>query len=300
MRNEQEIFDLILSYARQDENIRVVVLNGSRANPAIRKDLFQDYDIVYFVEDMQPLIRNRDLVAYFGELMILQLPDDMGTGLLPGSNRYGYLMQFTDGNRIDLSICALDSLETAIIKDSLTKVLLDKDGRVQDLADASDLDYRPKRPTRKMFEECCNEFWWVTPYVAKGLWRQELLYARYMLDCLLRGELMKMLEWYFGIQTGFSRSMGKQGKFLKEVLESSDWMMLEATFPDSTFENIWEALFVMGSLFRKIAVDVGDHFGFVYPFQEDRGVTEFLYRVRALPEDAVSFDQSLYRPYRTA
>ena len=106
---------------------------------------------------------------------------------------------------------------------------------------------------------------------------------------------MKMLEWYFGIQTGFARSMGKQGKFLKEVLASSDWTMLEGTFPDSNFEKIWEALFLMGSLFRKVAVIVGDHFGFVYPYQEDQNVTEFLCSVRALPEDAVSFDQSLYR-----
>ena len=56
MRNEQEMYDLILSYAKQDENVRVVVMNGSRANPQIKKDLFQDYDIAYFVEDMQPLI----------------------------------------------------------------------------------------------------------------------------------------------------------------------------------------------------------------------------------------------------
>ena len=203
-------------------------------------------------------------------------------------------MQFNDGTRIDLSICALDSLETFISNDSLTIVLLDKDDKAPDLSDPSDLDYRPKRPTKKIFEDCCNEFWWLMPYVAKGLWRQELIYSRNVLDCMLRGELMKMFEWYFGIQTGFARSMGKQGKFLKEILESSDWEMLENTYPDSNFENIWDAVFLMGSLFRKTAVVVGEFFGFVYPDQEDENVTEFLYTVRALPEYAVSFDQSLY------
>jgi len=287
------MYELILSYAQQDENVRVVVLNGSRANPRIKKDLFQDYDIAYFVEDMQPLIRNHDLVKYFGEVMILQLPDDMGAGYPPDSSRYGYLMQFNDGTRIDLSICALGSLETFISKDSLTIVLLDKDSRVPNLSDPSDIDYHPKQPTKKMFMDCCNEFWWLMPYVAKGLWRQELIYARNVLDCMLRGELMMMFEWYFGIRTGFARSMGKQGKFLKEILESSDWKMLENTYSDSNFENIWDALFSMGNLFRKTAVVVGDFFGFVYPDQEDQNVTEFLYTVRALPEDAVSFDQFL-------
>jgi len=294
MRNEQEMFDLILSYARQDENVRVVVLNGSRANPSVKKDLFQDYDIAYFVEDMRPLIRNRELIEYFGELMILQLPDEMGAGMPPASSRYGYLMQFTDGNRIDLSICALDSLEASVSGDSLTVILLDKDDRVQDLPASSDRDYHPKKPTQKMFEDCCNEFWWLTPYVAKGLWRRELIYSRYTLDCLVRGELMKMLEWVFGIRTGFTRSMGKQGKFLKEDLESSDWTMLEGTYPDANFENMWEALFRMGSLFRRSAGFVGDTYGFDYPFQEDQNVTEFLNLIRALPEDAASFDQSQY------
>ena len=295
MRNEQEMFDLILSYAKHDENVRVVVLNGSRSNPTIKKDLFQDYDIAYFVKDMQPLIRNRELVEYFGEIMILQLPDEMGTDLSSDLTRYGYLMQFIDGTRIDLSICALDSLESSLANDSLTKVILDKDGRTQGLPDPSDLDYRPKKPTEKMFQDCCNEFWWLAPYMAKGLWRDELIFSRYILDCLMRGELMKMLEWYFGIQTEFSRSMGKQGKFLQEVLNSSDWEMLDSTYPDSKSEKIWEALFLMGSLFRKTAALVGDFFGFVYPYQEDKNVTEFLTLVRALPKDAVSFDQSQYR-----
>ena len=106
---------------------------------------------------------------------------------------------------------------------------------------------------------------------------------------------MKMLEWVFGIRTGFTRSMGKQGKFLKEELESSDWKMLEGTYSDSNFENMWEALFLMGRLFRRSAGFVGDTFGFDYPSQEDQNVTEFLNLIRALPEDAVSFDQSQYK-----
>ncbi|MEJ2511620.1 MAG: aminoglycoside 6-adenylyltransferase [Anaerolineales bacterium] len=102
MRTEQEMFSLILTYAEKDENIRAVLLNGSRANPTVKKDIFQDYDIVYYVQNMMPLIRNQELMDYFGESMILQLPDDMGINKYSEGDRYGYLMQFNDGNRIDL------------------------------------------------------------------------------------------------------------------------------------------------------------------------------------------------------
>ncbi len=46
MRAEEEILDLILATARQDECIRAVILNGSRANPNARRDCFQDFDIL--------------------------------------------------------------------------------------------------------------------------------------------------------------------------------------------------------------------------------------------------------------
>jgi aminoglycoside 6-adenylyltransferase len=45
MRNESKIFQLILDIAQRDERIRAVILNGSRANPNAKKDIFQDYDI---------------------------------------------------------------------------------------------------------------------------------------------------------------------------------------------------------------------------------------------------------------
>ena len=47
MRTSDEIIELVLGYAANDERIRAVGLNGSRTNPNAPKDLFQDFDIVY-------------------------------------------------------------------------------------------------------------------------------------------------------------------------------------------------------------------------------------------------------------
>ena len=52
MRSEKEMYDLILGYANADENIRAVILNGSRANPNRKPDPFNDFDIVYLVSDI--------------------------------------------------------------------------------------------------------------------------------------------------------------------------------------------------------------------------------------------------------
>lgn len=285
MRSEKEMLDLILNVAENDGKIRVVVMNGSRVNPHAKKDPFQDFDIVYFVEDVKPYKRNKAFISQFGELMILQTPEDMGDSPPDNDEHYSYLMQFLDGNRIDLSLYALESLPPAIA-DSLTVVLLDKDHRIPKLPLPSDRDYLPKPSTAKQFDDCCNEFWWVSTYVAKGLWRDELTYAKYMLDVVVREQLLKMLTWYYGVQTDFQKSPGKMGKYFKHCLDPELWAQLEHTYADFQVEHIWESLFVMGDLFRQTGQHVAQHFGFDYPERDDRNVTQHLHYVRSLPKNA--------------
>jgi aminoglycoside 6-adenylyltransferase len=286
MRSEQEMLDLILNFSRKEEDIRAVLMNGSRVNPNVKRDIFQDFDIVYLVKEVEPYKRNERVVNYFGDIMILQTPEDMQDPPPENSGHYAYLMQFMDGNRIDLSFYSIDQLDS-VLDDSLTVVLLDKDNIVKELPPPSDKHYLPTEPTGKLFQDCCNEFWWVSPYVAKGLWREELTYAKYMLDVVLREEqLMKMLTWYFGIKTDFKKSPGKFGKYIKNDVEPEIWIELEKTYSDSNFENIWESMFTMGKLFRRIATEVASVYGFQYPQKDDERVTEYLHRIMNLPRDA--------------
>lgn len=287
MRSERETLDLILNIAKQDDNIRAVIMNGSRVNPNAPKDPFQDFDIVYFVREVEPYKRDLAFIQPLGELMILQTPEDMVDPPAENDGHYTYLMQFLDGNRIDLSLYPLESIP-ARTADTLTVVLLDKDHLIPELPPPSDRDYLPKPPTAKSFDDCCNEFWWVNPYAAKGLWRNELTYAKHVLDVYTREQLMKMLVWYVGVQTDFQRSPGKMGKYLKQYLAPDMWELLERTYADSQPEHIWESLFAMGSLFRQAARCVADHFGFHYPEQDDLNVTRYLQRIHTLPRDATS------------
>ncbi|MGE5250552.1 MAG: aminoglycoside 6-adenylyltransferase [Bacteroidota bacterium] len=284
MRTEQEMLQLILDTAQCDDRIRAVVMNGSRANPNAPHDFFQDFDIVYFVTDVAPFRKNLDWIKRFGELMILQMPDEMGDPAPLDLDGFAYLMQFADGNRIDLGIYPLESIQKRT-DDSLSVVLLDKDGTVEPLPPASDSGYLPRPPSARQFADCCNEFWWCSPYVAKGLWRQEFPYARYMLE-VVREELMKMLAWHIGVKTGFRQNPGKFGKYFQKHLEPESWKMLQRTYADSSYEHTWEALFVMGELFRKTAMSIAEQYGFEYPLDDDRRVTAHLEHVRGLPRHA--------------
>lgn len=286
MRSEREMLDLIINTARDDQRVRAVILNGSRANPNAPKDFFQDYDIVYLVTEKESFLADPDWIKIFGDLMILQLPDEMSGSSPEGRElSYGYLMQFADGNRIDLSLFPVDKLDQ-LEEDSLTLALLDKDGILPLFTPPDESGYLPKRPTAKAFFDCTNEFWWVSPYVAKGLWRREIVYAKHILDHYVREQLDKMLLWYVGVRTDFQKSPGKLGKYLEKFLEPDVWQLLLSTYADADYEHTWDALLAMGDLFRRIAIPVAKYFGFTYPHGDDQRVSAHLRHVRRLPRDA--------------
>lgn len=285
MRSEQEMLNLILETARCDERIRAVVMNGSRVNPNAPRDPFQDFDIRCLVTDVASFKHDYEWIKRFGEMMILQMPEDMQDP--PADKGYFvYLMQFMDGNRIDLGLFPLSQIDR-LKQDSLSLLLLDKDALFETLPPPSEKDYLPKPPTARAFADCCNEFWWGSPYVAKGLWRREILYAKTLHDEVVRGEeLMKMLVWHIGVKTNFEVNPGKLGKYFQKVLERDLWELLLKTYSDASYENTWNALFASCRLFRKVAIPIAEHYGFQYPFEDDRRVTEHLEHVRSLPGDA--------------
>ena len=287
MHSEQQMLSLILHTAQTDPRVRAVIMNGSRANPNAPRDIFQDFDIVYLVTEVASFKADPAWIDVFGERMILQLPDDMADPPPEPGDGYAYLIQFMDGNRIDLSLYPVDQLNQ-LGRDSQSILLLDKDGIVEPFPPASDRDYLPQPPTAKQFDDCCNEFWWVSPYVAKGLWRGEITYAKWMIDQAVRDQVMKMLTWYVGIKTDFRKSPGKMGKYLDQFLEPELWELLLHTYADASYENNWDALETMGDLFRRTAIPVAGHFGYEYPFGDDERVSAHVRHVRGLPKDAGS------------
>ena len=126
MRTEKQIYDTILNFAKADDRIRVVTLEGSRTNINIIPDDFQDYDITFFVTDMQSFINSDEWLNVFGERLIMQKPEDME--LFPKEEKgYSYLLLFWDGVKIDLTLLPLEVLDEYFTWDKLVKLLLDKD-----------------------------------------------------------------------------------------------------------------------------------------------------------------------------
>ncbi|MDQ0913883.1 aminoglycoside 6-adenylyltransferase [Paenibacillus sp. V4I5] len=286
MRNEVKMLQIIRDFARNNVNIRAVMMNGSRANPEVTRDIFQDYDIVYFVDSVQSFIDDQRWISYFGDILIMQTPDRMDNPHAKHFNRFAFLILFKDGNRIDLTFFQTDQLDH-YVHDSQTVILLDKDGLFDSVPSPSNRDYLPTPPSEIQFYNCCNEFWWVSTYVAKGLWRRQLPYAMRTYEGPVRDMLMRMITWYIGVRTSFQVETGKEGKYFEQYLEASKWGSFVRTFSDGDYERIWQALFEMGTLFRDLALTVSECFGYDYPMHEDEHVTSYLHKIHNLPTGAI-------------
>lgn len=283
MRSEKEIMDLILNFAEKDERIRAVYMNGSRTNPNIEKDIYQDYDIVYVVSETKSFLENKKWITAFGDIAIVQEPDlvDIAFGIEHDfNNRYVWLILFRDGNRIDLSIEVKEKMLEGYFKDKLTVPLMDKDNCLPHIAPPTDEDYWVKKPTELQYISCCNEFWWCLNNVGKGIARDELPYAMWMFNVVVRDMLVKMIEWHIGVTTNFSVSTGKLGKFFKKYLSNELYEMYSKTYSDADYDNFWMAIFNTCELFRTTALHVGKYFGYIYNQSEDINMILYLTKIK--------------------
>lgn len=278
MRTEDEMMHVILRFAKTDDRIRVIGMEGSRTNKNIVKDHFQDYDITYIVTDMKPFIESEEWLDVFGERIFMQKPEDMSLYPPELGNWFSYLMLFEDGNRIDLTIVPISELDLYLSSESLLEVLLDKDGLVKEELIPSDISYHVKKPTAQIFDDCCNEFWWVSIYVVKGIYRKQFLYAADHLDQILRKELYRMIEWKIGVEHNFSINIGKSYKYLEKYVSEDLWKQILATYEMHSYEKMWETLSNLQNLFREISMEVAEKMNFVYP-EYDLKISKYIEKI---------------------
>lgn len=287
MRTEQEMYELIIGTAQADERIRAVYMNGSRTNPNVPRDIFQDYDVVYVVTDNKSFYEDKGWIDVFGERLYMQCPDelDRSVGLdVDLDKSYGWLMQLADGNRIDLTVRPVR--DSGVTDDKLCKILLDKDGILPAIPDPTDEDYRVKKPTAAELYAACNNFWWCMNNVAKGLWREEVTYVLDMLNKWVRPELIKVLSWHIGFETDFSVSVGKSAKYMYKWLETEVRQRFLNTYCGADIPQIWESVFEMCGLMDEFAPKVAEKLNSEYDREMAENSRLWLEKVKSLPKNA--------------
>ena len=253
MRTETEMFNVILQTAKVLQ-VDAVAMSGSRTNPNAPKDEFQDYDVVYIMEDLDGLTADLAWLEEFGKRMIEQhvLLD----------HRRLYLMLFEDGNRIDLTLCPKDHIQEWVDSEADFTVLEDTKGLFAPYS-PNPQRYWTSPASEIDFEKACNEFWWVSAYVVKGICRNQLIYATDHLYDICQQELLKVLAWQVASDKG-TVDVGKNYKYLFNYLPPEKEKGFSALLDFSSKEKITQSLFATMQLFHQEAQSLAHKMGFDY------------------------------------
>ena len=263
MRTETEMLDVILQIAKTLQ-VEAVALSGSRTGTKAPKDEFQDYDVVYVVDDLDNLTRDLSWLDRFGKRIIEQ---EVTLG-----HRRLYLMLFEDGNRIDLTLCPKDNIQEWMDSEADYTVLKDEKGLFVPHS-PSPQRYWTSPASQTDFEKVCNEFWWVSAYVVKGIYRKQLIYATDHLYGICQQELLKVLSWQVVSDRG-RVDIGKNYKYLFNYLPDEKEKEFFALLDFSSLDKINQSLFATMELFHQEAQTLAQKMGFDY----DKEVAEKMMR----------------------
>lgn len=262
-RSEAQMFDLIIQTAKSLK-VQAVAMSGSRTNPKAPKDEFQDYDVVYVVDDLDTLTSNLAWLDQFGNRLIEQY-NVLG-------HRRLYLMLFEDGNRIDLTLCPKDHIQEWVDGEADYTVLKDEKGLFESYT-TSPQRYWTSPASQIDFEKVCNEFWWVSAYVVKGICRKQVIYATDHLYGICQQELLKILAWQVTSDRG-TVDIGKNYKYLFNYLPAEIEKDFSNLLDFSSVEKTTQSLFSTMNLFHREAQIFAQKMGFDY----DKEVAEKMMR----------------------
>lgn len=284
--DEADVLERLIAWGEEHPSIRALILTSSRARADASVDLLSDYDVIVAVTDASAFISNDDWVLAYGE-PLARWGDrhelyELTTSFLG--------VVYADGIKVDYTIWPDALLERVAEAESLPeeldvgyRVLLDKDGRASDWRAPTYRAHIPAPPTEAEYRAIIEEFWWDTSYVAKALWRGEVVFAKFALDYDAKlVALRRVLEWRIELDHDWSLLPGAYGRGLERLLPADISAELASTYVGSGVEDNWAALFRTTALFRRVATEVGDALGYAYTEDVDEGVSAYLEGVRRL------------------
>ena len=264
MRTDQEILDVILQTAKKLQ-IYAVALSGSRTNPNASTDEFQDYDVVYVVDDLDNLTSDLSWLDQFGKRIIEQE--------VTLDHRRLYLMLFEDGNRIYLTLCPKEHIQEWVDSEAGFTVLEDPEHLFEPYS--QNLERFWTNPASALdFEKTCNEFWWVSAYVVKGICRNQLIYVTDHLYGICQQELLKVLAWQVASDKG-KVDVGKNYKYLFNYLPTEKEKEFSDLLDFSSIEKLTQSLYATMKLFHQEAQYLAQKMGFDYDKEVAEKIIEY-------------------------
>lgn len=200
----QRALDAVLSWAREEPNVRAVVLTGSAA--AQSQHPLSDRDVELHVRETAPLEESDDWWSHLGDVLAverLENGDDQPTRLI-----------YYVGGKLDFTLVSVD--EDRGEYDRPFSVLLDKDGAAQRF---ELVERTLELPDQERFDECTNWAAAAALMTAKAIVRDEP-WSVATRDADFKAELLRMIEWDHNLRYGSDRDVRYLGTRMRQWMDN--------------------------------------------------------------------------------
>lgn len=275
-----DIIQKIVRWAKSENAIRVLILQGSRAGKALVDEL-ADYDISVFCSTSTPYTETEEWLAPIGPVWVC-VKEKVSCGGQVFPTR---LVIFESGIKVDFSFLSLDCLDRMIkghLPDEYNRgyqILLDKDNLTHSLPKPNYKEPRAQKPSEPEFLETIEEFWFEAYHVGIYLKREDLWSVKFR-SASMHAFLLRMIEWEAQAHNGWDQTVPPIGKRMHSWIQPSVWQELQEVFAHFDVEDSWNALLHTLTLFRRLSVDLSHQLGFDYPEALDKNISEFILKLR--------------------
>jgi aminoglycoside 6-adenylyltransferase len=233
---ESDVIRRLIQWADHQVLVRAMLLTSTRANPNAPVDALSDYDVVLVVADIHPFVEDKAWLQDFGQVLVVYW-DPIHPAPDYGIEQVANVTQYGDGLEIDFTLWPVALLrritKAPVLPADLDvgyTILVDKDHLTDGMQPPTYTAYIPTPPTDDTYQTVVQNFFSDAPYVAKCLWRDELLPAKWCLDYDMKPNFLRqMLEWRMERDHGWSVPTGALGRGLKKRLPPEIWSQLERT-----------------------------------------------------------------------
>lgn len=280
MKVREEKLKSIIDWAEKNQDIRVLILTSSLVNPLAPIDDFSDLDIEFVFEQNTNYILDKSWINHFGNPIAMIEEDESCFN----DKHAMKMVLYEDGVKADFKLYSKSNFIKETEQKELPedwdigyKILIDKDGITKQMLKPTYQVSIIKKPTEKKFTNLLIDFWWDTTYVAKCLARDEIFYAKFISETIIRTEyLTQLIEWYIAIEHNWNITTNKHGRLFKKYLTQEMWAKIEQTFSGSELEDNWNALFSMADLVSKIGTELSKKLDYEYPQKLEIDIRKYL------------------------
>jgi aminoglycoside 6-adenylyltransferase len=273
--NYESLTNSILDWAKQTENIRAIIMIGSRARTDGQADQWSDMDLLVIAKDIAEYIQTTSWIREIGNPLLT-----FTERAFDGSYEVRVLFEgFLD---VDFAMSdpeeAKDSLDEEEVRDIFRRgflVLLDKDDWSSYLDRSYDISRKPEISPQSLHNDI-HDYWYHCVWTAKKLLRGELWAAQNCLNCYMKRLLLRMLECTANLPGEQSTDTWHNGRFIEKWASPSNVQRLRGSFSDYDKKSLSRALQHQMDFFHDIAFRVAEEHRIPYPAEEVQRVKDWI------------------------